>query len=777
MTFYFKTFQDHMSGGTFQIFKMQNCVGYLPRKSFNTYGIVLLTLFGFFAVVVIGISASLTFDASFHCHEETISKRKEPSLLKDINIKCSLEYQQKFHTNLIFGLLILNFAVVFALSIIYGYLVKHRVEKFDYPTRMATANNEDDENEVTMAPPNSGQNPRDVRGCLGKFSTFFIYIIHLIVARIIPLLIFAIVFYLSDIPEHFSCPWIVDLNTERTTTSSSNVTLNLSHNLTMIGCTNPVGGKSKSLFNVVATVDCVVVTLTFVELCYIAWLAFNDRNFITDQEFCTVYLLRKQKRIRKIVNKFRERFNPDDLQLFQMKDDFGEADISLRPLCDIYVNVIIQEGREHSNAYQRKFDRHEIYQSRLEISKNVTKLTSPAEIFKPKKDDKTRRYPRTILVIGRPGIGKTMLTKKLLHQWKRSEDRFWLDKIVILLQFRAFNRKTITLRDMLGHGERLSSDDFGNLYEAILSFPTKTVLVFDGLDELDVDSELLLGHSESVSRPTEKMPVFSIFKMLVDGRLLPGVTVLTTSRPTAQNVLQVLNFERTVETLGFFEKQIEEYVFKFCKNDNDSAKLVWNHIKESAELLSLCYIPVNSYIVCLTLKETIENHQSNDIPETVTELYKRALKVLIYRHHPIYKLKPRPSDYLITPFPKELEKRFFELKEIAKWGIQEGKLIFERTTCDEFGDLANCGLFHKLPDKRLNRYCFLHLTLQEFLAASKVVDDMDNIDGFLAIRINDPKWHLVIQFVFGLVGDKIKEVTGELLVEWQRIVGDVQKRY
>ena len=155
----------------------------------------------------------------------------------------------------------------------------------------------------------------------------------------------------------------------------------------------------------------------------------------------------------------------------------------------------------------------------------------------------------------------------------------------------------------------------------------------------------------------------------------------------------------------------------------------------------------------MTLKESIENYQSNNIPETVTELYERALKVLIYRHHPIHKSTPRPSDYLITLFPEELKSDFPKLKEVAKWGIQEGKLIFERTTRDEFGELANCGLFHKLPDKRRNYFCFLHLTLQEFLAASKVVDDMDNIDDFLATHINDPKWYLVIQFVFGLIGD------------------------
>ena len=756
---------------------MQNCVGYLPRKSFNTYGIVLLTLFGFFAVVVIGISASVTFDTSFHCYDKAILKKKDLFLSKDINIKCSLEYQEQFRTNLIFGLLIFNFGVVFVLSIIYGYLVKHRVEKFDYPTRMATTNNEDDENEVMMAPPNSGQNLCDVRGCLGHFSTFSIYVIHLIAARIIPLLIFAIIFYLSDIPDHFSCPWTADLYTELTTTSNSNVALNSSNNLTMIGCTNPAGGKSKTLIDVVGIVDVVVVTLTFVELGYIAWLTFNDRNFITDQEFCTVYLLRKRKRIRKIVNNVRETFSPDDQEVFQLKDDFGDTEISLRNLNDIYVNVIIQEGRENMNAYPEEFDRHMIYDSHLETPKEVTKLTSTVEMFKPKKNDRDQKYPKKILVIGRPGIGKTMLTKKLLQQWNEKDNEFWREKIVILVQFRAINNEEVTLREMLGYGEGLSRNDFESMYNSISLNSAKTVLIFDGLDELDVDSSLLNTKINVNQSPNEKMPAFTILKQLFRGNFLPGATFLITSRPTAKSVLQYLSFERIVEILGFFEEQIREYVFKFCKDDNDTAELIWNHIKESAELLSLCYVPVNSYIVCLTLKESTENDQSSDTPKTVTELYKRAVKVLIYRHHPIYKLKPRPSDYLIISFPEELEKDFSKLKEVAKLGIQEGKLIFERTTRDEFGDLANCGLFHKLPDKRRNYFCFLHLTLQEFLAASRVVDDMDNIDDFLATYINDPNWHLVIQFVFGLVGDKIKEVKGDILRKWERILVDVQKRY
>ena len=170
---------------------MQGFINYLPRKSFNTYNIVLLTLFGLIGVLVIGISSLFTFDNSFHCYDKTISKTKETSLIRNVNIKCSLKYQEKFRTQLIFVILIVNFVIVFILSIIYAFLVKHRVEKFELPTEVTNPNNVDDENQVMLSTSNPWPNPADVRQSLGMLSTFSIYLIHLMVARIIPLLVFA----------------------------------------------------------------------------------------------------------------------------------------------------------------------------------------------------------------------------------------------------------------------------------------------------------------------------------------------------------------------------------------------------------------------------------------------------------------------------------------------------------------------------------------------------------------------------------------------------------
>jgi hypothetical protein len=262
---------------------------------------------------------------------------------------------------------------------------------------------------------------------------------------------------------------------------------------------------------------------------------------------------------------------------------------------------------------------------------------------------------------------------------------------------------------------------------------------------------------------------------------LPGVTVLTTSRSTAEHIYKGLEFDREVEILGFHEEQIKDYVERFCRDDMQKSSEIWHLIKESPELLSLCYIPVNSYIVCLTLKESIgvdeqkEVPAQSNIPRTITELYKRAIKILLFRHNLKYKDKPIPKDYIIAKLPEQLQNDLEKLKGIARDGMIKDQLVFEFENSHEFvTELSDSGVFNKLEDKRQNVFCFLHLTIQEFLAALHVVDDMENVESFLSEHIENPKWHLVIQFVAGLIGDKIRELKEERnRSKRYRLIGDV----
>ena len=99
--------------------------------------------------------------------------------------------------------------------------------------------------------------------------------------------------------------------------------------------------------------------------------------------------------------------------LISMLDDFGGKRLSRRKLEEIYVNVIIQDGREITLNSRRRFtDRHAIYDVHLEQHTDARILTSTEELFQATKAIKD--HPRTVLVVGRPGIGKTLLTEKYI---------------------------------------------------------------------------------------------------------------------------------------------------------------------------------------------------------------------------------------------------------------------------------------------------------------------------------------------------------------------------
>ena len=735
---------------------MESCLKFLPRKSYNTSSLILLTIFGVIGVLVIGIASDFESKETVQCNpDKTIAS--DLSTRKFIDTQCFLKYTQKFYPYLpLHNLFMINFGLVLLLSIIYAYSVKHRVEIFANPSD-TTLNAADDEIQPCLSGMSEAASDPLAYQRSGRYFVFTLYIAHLIVFRAIPSIIFAVLLLnSSNFPIQFHCQWPTDTKS----TSHANFTRSQMSNYSTVDCTYPMGSKNEKLTVTVITINFFYGTAALTELAYLLWSAWKDRTLCTDMEFCCVYLLRKRKRIRKLINKIRNNVCKD---IFYLHDDFGENSLSRRRLEEIYVNVIIQEGRESTWSSRRKLkNRHEIYEAHFTAPANAITLTKTEDLFK--RTSAQKNDPKTVLVVGRPGIGKTLLTKKLFYQWQQQVSHFWHGRIVILIRFRVFNNKQTSLHEMLrlSDGFNMSTADFNSIYEYICLMPSNVILVFDGLDELKVDDVSFAAES-TVNSHNDVTHVLPIFKQLVKGKLLPGVTVITTSRPTAEHIYCTLEFDRQVELLGFNEEKIKDYVEKFCCNDIKKSAEIWNEIKQSPELLSLCYIPVNSYIVCLTLKESIDidvrqnNEGHVDVPKTVTELYNRAIKVLLFKHNLKYKDKKIPKDYFIAKFPEELQSYLNKLKEIARIGMINDQLIFEFSSDDEFLDeLSNCGVFNKLADKRHNMFCFLHLTIQEFLAALHVVDDIGNVESFLVDHMDNPKWHLVIQFVSGLIGDKKK---------------------
>ena len=251
-----------------------------------------------------------------------------------------------------------------------------------------------------------------------------------------------------------------------------------------------------------------------------------------------------------------------------------------------------------------------------------------------------------------------------------------------------------------------------------------------------------------------------MFIKLISGRLLPEATILVTSRPTADGIYSRFSFDRTVEIIGFTSREIEQYVKKFSDNNGKSylKPKIWNHIKSSSDLLNSCYIPVNCWIITTILFEYLENPKNvaRFLPATLTKLYQAA--VTYFDKHHFRNLDGQSSD-----IAAQIQLTAFE-------GIENGNLLFASDSFDE--QMSKSGLLNKLSNpysQTQQQFCFIHLTIQEFLAAKYVTETFskpEDVKNFITSHISNGKWHLVLQFIAGLMGKKIRMSQRENCSEW-----------
>jgi Ran GTPase-activating protein (RanGAP) involved in mRNA processing and transport len=427
---------------------------------------------------------------------------------------------------------------------------------------------------------------------------------------------------------------------------------------------------------------------------------------------------------------------------------------------DLYIDVVIHTERAQ-HKFSKEMKRHEIYDVYMKVPSKSIRLEKRIDLFYPNEDTKGE-FPRSILAIGRPGIGKTVLTEKILRDWANGIDKYYSDKIVLFFKFRWFNENinkltNISLKTFLRFGTGLSEENFESIYEEIAKEPQKAILIFDGLDEYHGDTISCLDQSRIIPNDANTgTSAMNLFIKLVFGDLLKGATVVVASRSTADDFYSRLDFDRNVEIIGFTSDKIEEYVSRFCHNNNtsDLKTKIWNHMISSSELLNLCYIPVNCFIVCVTLSGCLSDprNETGALPTTLTELYQTAIDHFEKHHH-------RNADRNSTA-----HEALNKLQRLAFLGMESGLLVLNQTLFDE--EMKKSGLLNSLSNPIFplrTQFCFIHLTIQEFLAARHVTETFapPKIKKFISNHVKSGKWHLVLQFIAGLLGKKIQNFDRE----------------
>ena len=719
---------------------------YLLAKYFSPFGYI-VAVFHLLALTALTTAAGVLRTSErrrFSCPSSPDSKDD-----------CLRQYDKLVYSGLPFyGFVLFCFASVLTVCIAYSWcFVKSRV----------------DEIEIALKP--NPESPRR-RPRVKTRRVFWSYFVHLIL-RFFGGIVFIIlqnsVFYLSGFPAEFVC----FTQTVKEAANSTNVSTTKENSLA-INCDNSIASDNAVYARGIWIVNILFTLLVFGEICYLSFRAIQRKQFIFDSEFCERHFFSKGRNpiaLSELTFRTRQRIR-EETEILEPLIAQPEID-RVRLLDDAFVDLVIYSGRACSE-FADLLKRHEIFDIYLKPQYGSIAIKKVDELFLPNEDT---RDPRKILVVGRPGIGKSLLCTKLSRDWSKSDLLRDSDKIfqhLFVFQFRWFNTETmekISLKQLLSRLYSEGSMD-SEVLQHILDNPERVLFVFDGLDEFKYHERILEDErAHAGNSATEEMPFSALYVKLMKGKQLSGATILTTCRPNVVQSVAHLPFDRKVEIMGFTPEKVHEYVLKFCAHDPETVNRIWGHISSNLELLSLCYIPVNSFIICSLLEKLIklQQHLGNTLPATSTDIYEGALRLFIFKHHPEFKRKLLTKDYLLgnVGLPDQVEETLNRVGSLAKTGIQERRLMFDSV---EVKGIEDCGLFNRMPDcevlpfKLKSQFCFIHLTLQEFLAAKEIVKmESKDISNFILTNASDPKWHLVLQFVAGLLRGQTNEAVSSFV--------------
>ncbi|XP_031676416.1 NACHT, LRR and PYD domains-containing protein 12-like [Oncorhynchus kisutch] len=383
----------------------------------------------------------------------------------------------------------------------------------------------------------------------------------------------------------------------------------------------------------------------------------------------------------------------------------------------IYTELYITEGGtgEVNNE-------HELRQIETTTRKQARPETAIKcnDIFKPLTGQD--KLIRTVLTKGVAGIGKTVSVQKFILDWaegKANQDV----QFVFSFPFRELNmmkEKKHTLIELLNHFSMETKESRISNYDKY-----KVLFIFDGLDECRLPLDF--QKNKICCDVTESTSVDVLLTNLIKGNLLPSALLWITTRPAAANKIPSGCVDQVTEVRGFNDPQKEEY-FRKRFSDEDLASRIISHIKTSRSLHIMCHIPVFCWISAIVLEHMLK-HKREEMPKTLTEMYTHLVEFHTIKKNEKYLGKEETG-------PHWNKESILSLGKLAFQQLVNGNLIFYEEDLKEAGIDVNeasvysglctqifkeeCGLYQ---DKV---YCFVHLSIQEFLAAVYVFISFSN---------------------------------------------------